>query len=1759
LFVNRNANSNPYVKLFITDNETNNIEMYSQFAPNTTIPFIIQSNNNILLHNYNNIRSITVDNTGRIYEIDEHNNNITNMTSFNIVDNNNNILNLNDNSTLNIIGKNNHIKTTITNNNIEFELENTNVISNVDTIIELRLEFNQINTYDPINLLQNEITLIKDITYKFEQINLSYQHGQAISISTSFLSNIDYTNNLNYYYTDDQNNLLNVTKLEYVNSFNNNNITNRYFEFTPVSSTPNVLYFYSNNSNAYNKLKVNISEDKQTFSNIKSLSIDKYGRIDSIVHNIAVLNNTITFTLKLGGYLINSFNSSLQVGYKTTLSSLLNIDINKINILTLTDDINSILVETNIIELADTTTQNIQIILDDINTDINTRNIFINNFRSNNLSFLNTLTLMNNVSISTENSDGFNGLMFTGNTGDNITITENDVLNIVGNTDSINVISNNTLKSVEINLNETGVISNSNLTELFTNNISELTIDKYGRVHNVVTGSGTISLPTTGITAGTFGPGISNITVNNTGTISSITTLDYAALITAEQIRAQTVEGILTNLNTTDKTSLVNAINEEKLRTETVEGILANLNTTDKTSLVNAINEEKLRTETIEGDLTNLNTTDKSSLVNAINDERNRAITAENAFDTNITTQLNTLNTSISNEENRAELVEGDLTTLNTIAKSSLVDAINELKLTITNDVNTLTTNISNNATNITLEETRATTEETAINTRIDNLENNFATNIEWKDAVTNLSALDTLIENNVSSGWVYFIETENRAYIIIDNISGTYRPSGWTNLDGSGGKSFLKIADFTDLSQLVNQEQTRAIGQETLLDNKITIEENRAIGEETRIEGLINIEENRAIGEETRIEGLLNNEISRIDTINTSLTTNVNTLQSNIDTNFTILNNSVITERNRAESKEGDLTTLNTLDKTTLVKAINETLLNLNNEITRATNAENILTTNLTNEITRATTEEFNLNNKIDNVIDNLVTGIEWQTSYTNLNDLDLLIENNIELGWVYFISSENKAYVVINNINGNYKPGSWTNKSFLQIADYSDLANLVTLEETRAINAETTIQNNLNTEITRAQNTEGNLTLLNTTIKTSLVNAINENTLNITNNTTNITSNYTTLDTKIDNEITRASTNEGNLTLLTTTNKTSLVNAINENVININTSNTNISNNFTTLDNKITTEKNRINTINTQLSTDIPNINTSISTLNTTLSQNITNEETRAIAAETSINTKINKIGNNTEFDNYLSTNTVLSHLGNLNNIPNSLTVLTYLQYLGNITDYSTNSLISKIGNISNISTTLKDIIDAIGDVTTSYNQGSTFINDLYTKSEVDTKIADLVNGAPATLDTLNELSAALNDDANFATTVTALIGTKQNVIDNTSALYTDSGNNIISNNLTAGRALIANASGKIAVSTITDTQLTQLSTLNTDITNIQTDITNLNTNKQDKVTNVDDTEISYLNGVTSNIQIQIDSKQNTITGAASTILSSDLTIDRALLSDGSGKVAVSAITNTELSYLDGVTSNIQTQINNKQNTITGATSTILSSDLTINRALLSDSSGKVAVSAVTNTELGYLSGVTSNIQTQVDSKQNTITGGATTLLSSNLTINRALLSDGSGKVAVSSVTNTELGYLSGVTSNIQTQVDNKQNTITGAASTILSSDLTIDRALLSNGSGKVAVSAITNTELGYLSGVTSNIQTQIDNKQNTITGAASTISSSDLTIDRALLSDGSGKVAVSTITNTELGYLDGVTSNIQTQIDDKQTQINKHNKHK
>ena len=99
------------------------------------------------------------------------------------------------------------------------------------------------------------------------------------------------------------------------------------------------------------------------------------------------------------------------------------------------------------------------------------------------------------------------------------------------------------------------------------------------------------------------------------------------------------------------------------------------------------------------------------------------------------------------------------------------------------------------------------------------------------------------------------------------------------------------------------------------------------------------------------------------------------------------------------------------------------------------------------------------------------------------------------------------------------------------------------------------------------------------------------------------------------------------------------------------------------------------------------------------------------------------------------------------------------------------------------------------------------------------------------------------------------------------------------------------------------------------------------------------------------------------------------------------------------------------------------------------TASRALISDSSKNITVSSVSDTELGYLSGVTSSVQTQLNGKSasNHVHGSITN--DGKLgTASRALVTDSSKKIAVSTVTSTELGYVSGVTSAIQTQLNGK-----------------------------------------------------------------------------------------------------------------------------
>ena len=127
-------------------------------------------------------------------------------------------------------------------------------------------------------------------------------------------------------------------------------------------------------------------------------------------------------------------------------------------------------------------------------------------------------------------------------------------------------------------------------------------------------------------------------------------------------------------------------------------------------------------------------------------------------------------------------------------------------------------------------------------------------------------------------------------------------------------------------------------------------------------------------------------------------------------------------------------------------------------------------------------------------------------------------------------------------------------------------------------------------------------------------------------------------------------------------------------------------------------------------------------------------------------------------------------------------------------------------------------------------------------------------------------------------------------------------------------------------------------------------------------------------------------------------------------------------------------------------------------------------------------------------------------------------------------------------ELGYLDGVTSDVQTQLNAKQPA---------------DDDLTDLADGTLSASKVENNEYFISSAGTSGQVWTSDGdgagswsvSSTSLSGSGSTIDTETLDASRAVVSNADGNIAVSDVTSTELGYLDGVTSNVQTQLDAKQ----------
>ena len=123
----------------------------------------------------------------------------------------------------------------------------------------------------------------------------------------------------------------------------------------------------------------------------------------------------------------------------------------------------------------------------------------------------------------------------------------------------------------------------------------------------------------------------------------------------------------------------------------------------------------------------------------------------------------------------------------------------------------------------------------------------------------------------------------------------------------------------------------------------------------------------------------------------------------------------------------------------------------------------------------------------------------------------------------------------------------------------------------------------------------------------------------------------------------------------------------------------------------------------------------------------------------------------------------------------------------------------------------------------------------------------------------------------------------------------------------------------------------------------------------------------------------------------------------------------------------------------------------------------------------------------------------------------------------------------------------------------TLTVSGNTTIGGDLTIsgdDLTMGTNTSGAALIADGTNFNPVVISGDisigtsgTAAIGSGVIVNADVNSSAAIAFSKmADLTASRALVSDGSGDVSVSAVTSTEIGYLDGVSSAIQTQLDGK-----------
>lgn len=347
-------------------------------------------------------------------------------------------------------------------------------------------------------------------------------------------------------------------------------------------------------------------------------------------------------------------------------------------------------------------------------------------------------------------------------------------------------------------------------------------------------------------------------------------------------------------------------------------------------------------------------------------------------------------------------------------------------------------------------------------------------------------------------------------------------------------------------------------------------------------------------------------------------------------------------------------------------------------------------------------------------------------------------------------------------------------------------------------------------------------------------------------------------------------------------------------------------------------------------------------------------------------------------------------------------------------------------------------------IGDGLTTWTSLPYFVN-----------LGDIVDGAPGALDTLNELAAALNDDASFATTVTNALAGKSPFL-----IKTQSEWNAHSGNLAAGTIAINSSStnaAKIGVGTLPWADLPYV-VFSDDFADAITDLTTaVSAAASDASTALG---LAY-DHATNKANIDGPSFTGTVTLPSTT--------------------TVGNVSSQELSYLDGVTSAIQTQLNSKLASSLAATTYATSDSPTItgNASLPSTTT----IGSTTGTEISYLSGVTSGIQSQIDLKAPinapTFTGTVSGITKSMVGLGNVDNTSDANK-PISSATQTALDLKADLANPTFTGTLNAANltlsgnlTVNGTTTTVNASELSIADPMIYLGEGNTGNTA----DLGFV----------------------------------------------------------------------------------